>query len=121
MTVNQIPRILIVEDEPLIGFMLEEVLLDAGFEIAGLATKLEPALAIIASGACDIAILDANLAGESSAPAAAALTARGVPFVVLSGYNVDQQKEAFAGALSLKKPIKPESLVEALRSILPAH
>ena len=121
MAVDQIPRILIVEDEPLIAFMLEEILLDAGFEIAGLATQLEPALAIIASGVCDVAILDANLAGVSSAPAAAALTARGVPFVVLSGYTADQQKGAFSGALSLQKPCKPERLIQALRSILPAH
>ncbi|MBC7637187.1 MAG: response regulator [Acetobacteraceae bacterium] len=121
MAVNQVSRILIVEDEPLIGLMLEEVLLNAGFEIAGLATKLEPALAIIASGACDVAILDANLAGESSAPAAVALTARGVPFVVLSGYNAEQRDKAFAGALSLKKPIKPETLIAALRNILPAQ
>lgn len=121
MAVNQTPRILIVEDDPLIGLMLEEILLNAGFEIAGLVTNLEPPLAIIASGACDIAILDANLAGQSSAPAAAALTARGVPFVVLSGYNVDQRNAAFAGALNLKKPIKPETLVEALRRILPAQ
>ena len=105
----------------MIAFTLEDVLVDAGFEIAGVATKLEPALLIIQSGVCDVAILDANLAGVSSAPAAAALTARGVPFLVLSGYSSDQHMGAFAGALHLQKPCQADRLIEALRGILPDH
>ena len=121
MADDRIARVLIVEDEPMIAFTLEDVLVDAGFEIAGVATKLEPALLIIQSGVCDVAILDANLAGVSSAPAAAALTERGVPFLVLSGYSSDQHMGAFAGALHLQKPCQADRLIEALRGILPAN
>lgn len=103
----------------MLAFMLEELLTDAGFEIAGVAMKLEAALAIVARGVCDAALLDANLAGVSSAPAAAALTALGVPFVVLSGYSPEQQKGAFSGALCLQKPCKPERIIQALRGVLP--
>ena len=60
-------RILIVEDEPMIALELEEFLIDAGFKIAAIAGKLEKALALIESGACDAAIVDANLAGVSTA------------------------------------------------------
>jgi DNA-binding response OmpR family regulator len=101
--------------------MLEEILTDSGFKIAGIAAKLEPALSIIESGVCDVAILDANLAGVSSAPAGSALAACGVPFLVLSGYSSNQLKDGFHGALRLQKPCQPERLVQALRSILPAH
>lgn len=114
-------RILIVEDEPMLAFSLEELVIDAGFEIAGVAAGLETALALIESGTCEAAILDANLAGVSVAPAALALTERGVPFIILSGYAPDQQPVAFSGALRLQKPCRPERLIQALHSILPAR
>ncbi len=118
---SRVPRVLIVEDEPMLAFVLEELLMGAGFEIAGVATRLEPALALIESGVCDVAILDVNLAGVNAAPAASALTARGIPFLVMSGYSPDQQQSAFSGAaLRLQKPCQPERLIQALRSILPA-
>jgi CheY-like chemotaxis protein len=111
-------RILIVEDEPLLAYSLEELVIDAGFQIAGVAGKLETALAIIERGVCDAAILDANLKGVSAGPAASALVARGVPFIILSGYSLDQRQAAFAGAIHLQKPCRPDRLIEALRSIL---
>ncbi len=120
-TANHRPtRILIVEDEPMLAFVLEELLIDAGFEIAGVATKLPAALAIIESGVCDAAILDANLGGVSAGPAAAALAARGLPCLIVSGYSPDQLSGDFTGALCLQKPCRPERLLQALRSILRA-
>jgi CheY-like chemotaxis protein len=114
-------RILIVEDEPVLAFILEELLMDAGFEIAGVAGRLETALAIIERGVLDAAILDANLAGVSAGPAASALAARGLPFIVVSGYLPEQQPRAFfSAALRLQKPYRPDDLIEALRGILPA-
>lgn len=122
MTFNSPARhVLIVEDEPLLAYALEELVIDAGFLIAGVTAKLEMALAIIESGVCDAAIIDANLNGVSSAPAGVALTAREIPFIVLSGYSRDQQQGAFAGALYLQKPCRPERLIQTLRSILPTQ
>ncbi len=114
-------RILIVEDEPVLAFALEETLIDAGFTIAGAATRVEKALAFIEGGACDAAMLDANLAGVSAGPVALALAARGVPYLVLSGYSCDQLSSAFSGALCLQKPCHPDRLIAALRSILPVR
>ena len=120
MPVSHPPRILIVEDEAMIVFMLEDLLADAGFEIAGTATTLDLALSLIDTCGCDAAILDANLAGVSSAPAALALTARAIPYLVVSGYSAAQQDNAYAAGLHVAKPFKTETLVEALWSILPA-
>ncbi len=103
----------------MLAFMLEELLADAGLAIAGVATRLDAALSLIAAGGCDAAILDANLAGVSAAPAAAALKVRGVPFLVLSGYSPDQQKGAFSGATLLQKPCRSDTLIQALNDILP--
>jgi CheY-like chemotaxis protein len=112
-------RILIIEDEAILALVLEEFLIDAGFAVAGVAGRLETALALIERGVSDAAILDANLAGVSSAPAASALTARGVPFVIVSGYLPEQQPHAFSGALCLQKPCRPNDLVQALHGLLP--
>jgi DNA-binding response OmpR family regulator len=112
-------RILIVEDEPMIALTLKEVLIGAGFQIAGVAGKLEKAFALIESGVCDVAILDANLAGVSASPLVSALAARGLPFIVLSGYSPEQLRGAFSGALLfLQKPYRPAQLIRALNTIV---
>ena len=121
MPVNQMPRILIVEDEPMIMLMLESLLTEAGFEVANVATKVEAALAFVDASAFDAAILDANLAGMSSAPVAAALAARSIPFLVVSGYTTTQQSEAFAAGLQIQKPFQTKELIQALRSVLPTY
>jgi DNA-binding response OmpR family regulator len=115
-------RVLIVEDDPIIGFGLEDLLTESGFEIAGLAPTLEKALALIELGGCDAAILDANLDGVSASPAGTALTLRGLPYIVLSGYSAQQQGGAFAGAAEyLQKPCLPERLIAALGKLMPAR
>jgi DNA-binding response OmpR family regulator len=114
------PRILIIEDEAILALILEEYLAESGFEISGVAGRLDMALTLIGRDVSDAAILDANLAGVSSAPAASALTARGVPFVVVSGYSPEQQPDAFSGAVCLQKPCRPDDLIRALRGLLPA-
>jgi DNA-binding response OmpR family regulator len=115
---QQHARILIIEDDPTMAHDIQDLLVEAGFEIAGLAGKLEKALALIESVACDAAIVDVNLAGVSASPAASALAARGLPFIVLSGYSPEQQRGVFPGALWLKKPCRPVQLIQALNTIV---
>jgi DNA-binding response OmpR family regulator len=108
-------RVLIVEDDPVIAFGLEDLLVESGFEIAGVAPTLPKALALIELGACDAAIVDANLDGVSASPAGAAMTLRGLPYIVLSGYSAQQQGGAFAGAAAyMQKPCVPKELLNAL-------
>lgn len=111
-------RILIVEDEPMIALSLEDVLVDAGFQIAGVAGKLDKALALIESGGCDAAIIDANLAGVSASPAAIALAARGLPFIMMSGYSMEQMLGEYPQAYFLSKPCRPELLIGTLNAAL---
>jgi CheY-like chemotaxis protein len=97
---------------------IQALLVDAGFKIAGVAGKLEEALALIESVSCDAAIVDANLAGVSASPAAPALTARGLPFIVMSGYSREQLQGAFLGTLFIQKPCRPAQLFQALNTIV---
>jgi CheY-like chemotaxis protein len=112
-------RILIVDDEPMIALYLQEILEDAGFEVTGVVGRLDKALALITNTIFDVAILDANLAGVSSLPAATALATRGVHFVVLSGYSIQQQQAAFPTPHFLQKPCRPEDLINMLKAIGP--
>ncbi|MEO8713646.1 MAG: response regulator [Acetobacteraceae bacterium] len=111
-------RVLIVEDEPTIAFALEELLVAAGFKVVGVAGRLDKALALIGSAVFDVAIVDTNLAGVSASPAASALTARGIPFIVLSGYSIEQLPDEFLGAHFLRKPFRPAQLFQSLGDIV---
>ncbi len=103
----------------MLAFVLEEYIAEAGFKVVGVAGRIEEALAMIARGTCDGAVLDTNLAGISAAPACLALNARGVPFIVLSGYSADQQGSAFAAAaFRFQKPCHPDRLIEALHRMM---
>lgn len=115
---NSTVRVLIVEDEPTISVNVEDDLIDAGFQIAGVAAKLDEALALVESGACDAAIVDANLAGVSAGPIASALKIRGLPFIVVSGYSQEQLQGQFSGGRFLPKPCGAGVLVDTLNSLL---
>lgn len=114
-------RVLILDDEPMIAMDLEYLLLDAGYAIACVTGKIDAALLVINSGGCDAAILDANLSGVSAAPAAAALTALGIPFLVLSGYSADQLPENMRSAPCVQKPAHPTELIDLLSGIVKAR
>jgi DNA-binding response OmpR family regulator len=56
------PRILVVEDDFLIGWQIEEALSQAGFTVV-LATSAEKALAIAAAALPEMAVMDIRLSG----------------------------------------------------------
>ena len=107
-------RILVVEDEAVVAMSLEAMVEDFGYAVAGVAGGVERALALVQDAACDGAILDANLNGRWSTPVAAALRARGVPFVVVSGYSPEQLAELGFTEAAVSKPCRPRDLEAAL-------
>lgn len=111
-------RLLVIEDEPLIAEALTEDLSSAGFEVAGVANRLQQALQYIVELEFDAAIVDANLAGSSAAPAAQALRRLGRPYLVLSGYGRDQLPEAFVGVGFVRKPYRRDELIDRLKRVL---
>ena len=107
-------RILVVEDEMLVAMNIEDMLLSLGHEIAGIAGRLAPALALAREGEFDVAMLDVNLAGEPSFPVADALRERGIPFVFATGYGREGLRDDYRGAPVLQKPFRSRDLEEAL-------
>lgn len=110
-------RILLVEDEMLVAMNLEDMLLTLGHEVAGLANRLEAALALAREGDFDIAMLDVNLAGQPSFPVADALRERGLPFLFATGYGVAGIAEEYRSAPVIQKPFRMQDLEQALQAI----
>ena len=94
-------RILIVEDEPIVAMSLELLLECEGFEIAGIAETVQEAMAMIAERSFDAVVLDINLQGRFSCEVGAALQRLSIPFVVVSGYDPDQQRATFSQKYAL--------------------
>jgi DNA-binding response OmpR family regulator len=107
-------RVLVVEDEALLGLDIAQQLTNAGLEVVGPAISVAKALRLMAEKGCDVAVLDVNLGDETAEPVALELQARRTPFVVLSGYSSEQHPLGFRGAPALSKPARPEELVALL-------
>jgi two-component sensor histidine kinase/PAS domain-containing protein len=113
-------RILVVEDEMMVAWMLEDMLAGLGCAVVGPATRVNQALAMMDSEAIDAAVLDVNLNGEKSYPVADALAARGVPFVFSTGYNKNSLQDGYRDFPMLQKPFERSQLGDALTSLLTA-
>jgi CheY-like chemotaxis protein len=109
-------RILVVEDEMLVAMNIEDMLLAMGHEVAGLASRLGPALQLAQEGEFDLAMLDVNLAGETSFPVADILRERGIPYLFATGYGIDGIEEGYRGAPVLQKPFRSRDLAGALEA-----
>jgi CheY-like chemotaxis protein len=70
-------KILVVEDEMIVAWLLEDMLADLGCAVIGPAASINQALAMIDAEAIDAAVLDVNLNGQMSYPIADVLAARG--------------------------------------------
>jgi CheY-like chemotaxis protein len=110
-------RILVVEDEMLIGMLLEDMLVDLGHEVAAIVPRLKDALAAVDREKFDLAILDVHLHGESAFPVAEALIAKGVPFVFATGYGERGLPENFRGRPVLQKPFAKDDLERVLSAV----
>lgn len=107
--------ILVVEDEPLIAMMLEDVLDMLGHRVEGPVDSVAEALVRVGNGGFDAAILDVNLrGGEQSWAVADALAEKGVPFLFASGGSRDLPPERHRGVPALTKPFTMADVEQAV-------
>ena len=114
MARNENRRILVVEDEALVAMLVEDALMDAGFGIIGPAATVEEALRLLNDERPDAVVLDLNLAGETSTPVADELAARGIPYVIATGYGAAGLPAGHQKAMVLAKPYDPSDLTAVL-------
>jgi CheY-like chemotaxis protein len=111
-------KVLVVEDEALIGLQIEQVLTGLGAHVVGPVATAAAALRLLAAERPEVAVLDLNLAGIRSDEVAQALTAAGVPFVLCTGYAEDVDlPPPLASAQRLPKPLQPDELAAVVAGL----
>lgn len=107
------PRILLVEDDVLIGMMLADMFDALGLPEPAQAASMDEALAIIAAESLGGALVDINLGDEKGWPVADALAERGIPFAFTSGGG-DILPAAHAHRTLVAKPFRISDIEAAL-------
>ena len=110
-------RVLVVEDEMLIGMLLEDMLTDMGHQVAAIVARLKDALSAVEREAFDLAILDVHLHGESAFPVADALIGKNIPFVFATGYGERGLPEIYRSHPVLQKPFARDDLERVLKTL----
>lgn len=108
-------RVLLVEDNVLIGMEAEYQLQDLGAQEIDMAGNVAAALDLIAAHDYSFAVLDINLGNETSQKVAEALSQRAIPYVFTTGYGEVPWTQADAyGAPVVTKPLDPVALERAI-------
>jgi CheY-like chemotaxis protein len=107
-------RILIIEDEVIIGMMATEMLEDLGATVLGPAMNVDQGVSLAESETADAALVDINLDGTRSDAVVDVLKRRGVPVIYTTGYG----KADADGRMVLEKPYTADALARALEMAL---
>jgi CheY-like chemotaxis protein len=107
-------QVLVVEDEPLIGLDLSDMLKNVGCYIIGPFRRAVVAVEHLNSNRPDVAILDLKLADGDSVAVADALAAKDIPFCWVTGQSAAEMPERHTARPIVSKPFTPESLFSGL-------
>ncbi len=109
-------RVLVLEDEPIVSMMLEDMLIELGCNVVGPAATLQEGLALAAVGGFDVAVLDININGQRSDAVAHALDAQGKLYTFATGYGGAGVPECGSPRV-IHKPYTLDQLAEALEEL----
>lgn len=120
--------VMIVEDEMLLALDMEDILLGAGYKVAGNAVDMHQAIALCEKHGehIDIAIMDVHLArGTNGVETAKILRQRwGIPSLFVSG-NLDEKTRAMASEWDpvgfVGKPFSEREVLKVLATALDAE
>lgn len=112
------PRVLIVEDESVVGLHLTAILEDMGCEVIGPASLAITALPIALHKQLDAAVLDILLVDQAVTPVADALARKGVPFAFVTSYSRDYLPRAHRDRPYIRKPFLDSDVRDTVKSLL---
>lgn len=116
-------RVLVVEDEVLIGLVLEDILDVLGCVCVGNAASFEEGEALVeqlGAPGFDIAILDVNLGTTQVYPLADRVASLGIPIIFATGSHPDSLPDRFVGCRVLEKPYSVAAVELALGGLAAA-
>jgi PAS domain S-box-containing protein len=112
-------RILLVEDDAVLGFELQSALLEAGFDVVGPARTVQEALTLAGDRTLAGAVLDIHLGGLMVFPVAEYLRARGLPMLFITGYDIEAVAPvALRETPVMQKPVNAEKLAGRLKELI---
>jgi len=114
---NQL-RVLVIEDEAVIAEQIQWFLEDEGMIVAGPFDNLSDALAGVAMGGFELALVDINLAGEDSYPVVDKLVESGILLILMSGYTCEELPAAYTAHPCLTKPFEPQALLDMIEQVV---
>ncbi len=110
-------RVLIVDDDPVIRFVLHELLVEEGYDVLE-AASMQAARRVLASDMPDIITLDLNLAGEWSTGLLKEIKTdiryRHIVVLVITGYDAQGSDVKQADAI-ITKPFDIKQVLTAIR------
>lgn len=109
--------IFIVEDEPMIGLILEDFLDGLGYQVCSNVDQLAEACLRAREGGFDAAILDCHLGDEQVWPVADILQEKGIPFLFATGGSSDEVPDRFGPCPTLEKPFTMANVENALERL----
>jgi CheY-like chemotaxis protein len=112
---TQKQRVLIVEDEIVVALFLEDILVECGYDVAGVVSHLDDAVG--RDPDYDMAVLDVHINGRNVFDFADILARRGIPFVFATGYGERGIPERHRSRPILQKPFQPDDLKRLLKEI----
>ena len=111
-------RILVVEDDAMIGTLLGRMLSDLGHDVCAMEASEAGAVAAAAREKPDLMIVDARLGDGSGVAAVEEILRSGhIPYVFMSGERVRTDRR---DAVVLQKPFREADLIRAMQRALGA-
>lgn len=112
-----IRRILVVEDEPLVAFDNEHMLVESGYEVVATVDNLDSARAVIESDEeIDLVLTDISLRGDGDGTGVARIArSKGVPVLFVTGFCPEEAQTLAVGCLA--KPYSDKVLKAALDAL----
>ena len=125
MTALALPKVLTVEDDPIVRADLRLILTDAGFDVVPDARDGIEAVALAREHEPDVILIDLDVTHLDGVQAARRILGeRNVPIVALTGHSnreiLEQATDAGASG-SLTKPFSERQLVTTLREAISDH
>ena len=111
---EEMARILVVEDDPLIAMAVAQMVEECGCDVIGPAAQLDDALMMAKESELEGAVLDIDLGTERVWPLARLLRAAQVPIILATGFSSAEVPEEFWNAPLLPKPVRKSQLRNAL-------
>jgi DNA-binding response OmpR family regulator len=111
------PRVLIVEDDPLIAMEITDILEEDGCTVVGSAGSVASAFDTARREEIDLALLDISLGAETTEPIATMLSRQAIPFGIVTAYPPCVFPSGMYGHPVVQKPFTAREIKQLTRSL----